>query len=269
MDKILSALNTCHTEDAKTTDVVVCVCGTSFRPNFQRDVTQILRSLWSSGIQCAILQANTAEEAQDMAKELGAVYYVMYCDDGRLRVRSWINERFEERLLNRDEVVGYVQRSQRPEPSNETAYQQSVSVNDNNRNHRSSAVLAEPTLPTLDIIFNTVEKMTASSRRRYENVLSHHMSSTLLLFNKREQIAVIAVELPPIVVRAIVAAIDPRGSNPKEINNEISFVIERFPENKRYIKDIVEVIKDIYSEEKRSPAVCLYCLKDSYYRFIL
>lgn len=251
-----------------TTDVVVCVCG--YRPNF-RDVTQILKSLWSSGIQCAVVQASNPEDGQDMAKDLGAVYYVVYCDDGILRVRSWVNERFEERVLNRDEIIAYVKKSLKPDTSTEqTVFQQSISLNDiNKNNHKSNAILAEPTLPTLDVIFNTIEKMSASTRRRYENVLSHYMSTSLLLFNKREQISVIAVDLQPIVIRAIVGAIDPRGTNSKIVASEVAYVIERFPENKRYIKDIVEEINDIYAEKKGSSVVCLYCLKDSYYRFIL
>lgn len=269
LDKIL---NVCHTEDTKSTDVVVCVCGN--RPNF-RDISQILRSLWSSGIQCAVVQANNPSDGQDMAKDLGAIYYVVYTEDGILRVRSWINEKFEERLLNRDEIIAYVKKALRPEPSIElNNLQQTSNSNDISKNGRSNQQKGELTLPlpAIDIIFNTVEKITASSRKRHENVLTNHMSESLLLFNKREQIAVIVVDLQPIVVRAIIGAVDPRGSSSREISNEISYVIDRFPENKRYIKDVVEEINDIYSEcsdKKRTTVVCLYCLKDSYYRFIL
>lgn len=95
------------------------------------------------------------------------------------------------------------------------------------------------------------------------------MTSSLLLFNRRQDINVLAVDLPPQVVRAVIGAIDPNVTNDKEISNEIAFAIDRYPDYKRYIKDIVEEVIDIYSEKKRSPIVCLYSLKDSYYRFIL
>lgn len=265
MDKILSVWSATHTEDTKTTDVVVCVSG--IRPNF-RDVTQILRALWSSGIQCAIVQANSPEDGQDMAKDLGAIYYVIYTEDGILRVRSWINERFEEKLMNRDEIITYIKKALRPEPE-ATFSQQTLSLNDAAKYNRSNASLAEPTLPTVDIIFKINDKMTSSQRKRQENFLTSHMSESLLLFNKREQIAVVAVDLQPIIIRALISAIDPRSVTAKEIENEISFVIDRFPQYKRYIKDVVEEITDIYSEKKRIPVVCLYNLKDSYYRFIL
>lgn len=265
LDKILSVLSATHTEDTKTTDVVVCVSG--IRPNF-RDVTQILRALWSSGIQCAIVQANNPEDGQDMAKDLGAVYYVIYTEDGILRVRSWINERFEEKLMNRDEIITYIKKALRPEPE-ATFSQQTLSLNEATKYNRSNASLAEPTLPTVDIIFKINDKMTSSQRKRQENFLTSHMSESLLLFNKREQIAVVAVDLQPIIIRALISAIDPRSVTAKEIENEISFVIDRFPQYKRYIKDVVEEITDIYSDKKRLPVVCLYNLKDSYYRFIL
>lgn len=262
---------------------MVCVTGT--RPNL-REVAQVLRSLYAAGIQCAVVEAKHAEEGQDMAGNLGAVYYVIYGEDGTLRLRSWINDKFEERLLYRDELIAYIKKMLRPDISNETTIISSSSsassssifssanftqnsTNFNDSKYSRSTILAGPTLPTVDINFMTVEKMTASTRRRYENVLTQHMSSTLLLFNKKEEITVVAVDLSPSVLRALIGAIEPGCSNSKEISNEISLVIERFPDNKRYIKDIVREVIDIYSEKKKTSILCLYCLKDSYYRFIL
>lgn len=267
LDKILNVLSACHAEDTKQTDVVVCVSGA--RPVL-RDVTQILRSLWLASIQCAVVQANNPEECQDMAKDLGAIYYIVYTDDGILRVRSWINDRFEERLLNRDEIIAYIKKALKPDiPMESNLFQHSINSNESTKHSRSNANLAEPSLPTVDIIFNTAEKMTASSRKRHENVLTNHMSESLLLFNKREQVAVIVVDLQPMIVRAMIGAIEPSGRNLRNTNDEITHLTERFPESKRYIKDVISEIYDLYSEKKRSPIVCLYCLKDSYYRFIL
>lgn len=263
----MNVLNACHAEDTNRTDVVVCVSGA--RPVL-RDVTQILRSLWLAGIQCAVVQANNPEECQDMAKDLGAIYYIVYTDDGILRVRSWINDRFEERLLNRDEIIAYIKKALTPDiPTDPILFQHSMNCNESTKHNRSNASLAEPSLPTVNIIFNTAEKMTASSRKRHENVLTNHMSESLLLFNKREEVAIIVVDLQPLIVRAMIGAIEPRGSNLRDINSEIIHLTERFPESKRYIKDVISEIHDLYSEKKHSPIVCLYCLKDSYYRFVL
>lgn len=276
LDKILTVLSLCHVQDTPSVDVIVCVTGC--RPNM-REVTQILRAFWVCGIQCAFIESSSPEEGQDMAKELGAIYYVVYGDDGSLRLRSWINDKFEERMLNRDELIAYVKRLLGPDANADTPNQLlafSTSLSDSSstiasrtNNSNRSSILAGQTLPHVDISFVTIDKMTTSARRRYENVLTHQMSSSLLLFHRKQEIAVVAVDLPPQVLRAVIGAIEPNVTNDKEISNEISFAIDRFPNYKRYIKDIVTEVIDIYSEKKRSPVVCLYSLKDSYYRFIL
>lgn len=126
-------------------------------------------------------------------------------------------------------------------------------------------------MPNVEVIFCTVEKMTTSARKRQENFLTNHMSDTLPIFNKREKIAVIVADLQPNIIRALISVFDPRAkSNSKEIDHELSSVIDRFPNYKRsYIKDVIEEINDVYSEKKPTPIVCLYSLKDSYFRFIL
>ena len=267
LDKILSALTLCHADDSAATDVVVCVCGTHTN---LREVTQIVRAFWSAGIQCAIVESNGPEEGQDMAKDLGAIYYVIYGSDGSLRLRSWINEKYEERLLNRDELINFIKGKLRPEISAEMSSSQIQSTtSEASTKLGRTTILSGPTLPNVDISFITLEKMTSSARRRFENVITQNMSTSLVLFNKKEAISIVAVELPSNVMRAVSGAVDPRCINNKEINTELSYVIERFPNHKRYIKDIVEEIMDIYSDKKNLPIVCLYCLKDSNYRFIL
>lgn len=275
-DKILTVLTLCHVQDTPSVDVIVCVTGC--RPNM-REATQILRAFWMCGIQCAFIESGSPEEGQDMAKELGAIYYVVYGDDGSLRLRSWINDKFEERMLNRDELIAYVKRLLGPDANADTSNQflpfstsfsdSSSTIASRTNNSNRSSILAGQSLPHVDISFVTIDKMTTSARRRYENVLTHQMSSSLLLFHRNQEIAVVAVDLPPQVLRAVIGAIEPNVTNDKEISNEISFAIDRFPNYKRYIKDIVTEVIDIYSEKKHSPVVCLYSLKDSYYRFIL
>lgn len=131
-------------------------------------------------------------------------------------------------------------------------------------------VTSAESVPAVNVIFCTVEKMTTNARKRHENFLTNHMSETLPIFNKREKIAVIVADLTPNIIRAIISVIDPRAKTiSKEIDSELLFVIDRFPNYKRNIKDVIEEINDVYSEKKPTPIVCLYSLKDSYFRFIL
>lgn len=138
LDKILGVLSASHTDTVHRVDVVVCVSGA--RPNL-RDVTYILRTLWSANIQCGIVQANNIEDGQDMAKDLGATYYVISTDDGILRVRSWLNDRFEERLLNRVEMIAYIQKALRPEPDSSAI--QTINSTESNKYQRVSGTSAE------------------------------------------------------------------------------------------------------------------------------
>lgn len=264
LDKILSALNSINADSNPTTDVVVCVAGQ--RPAL-REVTQLLRSLWSSGIQCAIVECNGIEDGQDMAKDMGAIYYVIFCEDGTLHLRSWINDRFEERLFNRDELVTYIKRSLRPDSDVSSS---SIIFNSESSSKSSkNTTLSAPALPNVLTTFTTYEKMSSNSRRRYENLMTQHMSNSLSMFNKKEEVHVIIVELPSTLLKAIAGAIDPRGANSIEISGEISSVIHQYPDHKRYIKDISEEIIDIYLGKKIRPIIGLYSLKDSSYRFIM
>lgn len=270
LDKIINVLNACQFDNLPSTDIVLCICG--FRSNY-REVTQILKSFWSLGIRCAVVESNGEDEAQEMAKELGALNYVIYTDEGALRLRSWASDKFDERIFNREELIQHVKKTMRPEVSFEVAtLHHSASFSDVVRNASSSkaSVSTEQSLPHLDINFLTSEKMTTGVRRRYENVLANQISPALMLFNKKEEIFVIAVDLPPNVVKAIVGVIEPRTNTDRDISNgDISQIIEKYPENKRHIKDVIEEIRDIYGDKKGFQIVCLYCLKDSYYRFIL
>lgn len=273
LEKILGILNASHTDRTQRTDVVVCVLGAL--PNF-RDVTHIVRTLWSNQIQCAIVQSNHIEDAQDMAKDLGAIYYIISTDDGILRVRTWLNDRLEERRMNCNEIIAYIQKSLRPEPTELSVSTQTINISESNKYQRNSGNQSslEPILPAVNVIFCTVEKMTTSTRKRLENNLTNHITESLQIFNKREQISVIVADLQPNIIRAIISIINPRAAtNSKENDTDLSFVIDRFPNYKRNIKDVIEEINDVYSEsllsKKQTPIVCLYSLKDSYYRFIL
>lgn len=263
----MSAINIFHTENVSTTDVVVCVTGA--RPNL-REITPILRSLWSAGIQCALVESNGPEEGQDMAKDLGAVYYVIFTEDGILRLRSWINDKFEERLLNREELITYIKRTLRPEPDAMATLNTSnnSSFNDSSRSNKST-ILSGPTLPNYDVSFGALDKMPMSVRRRCENVITQQMTSTLMLFNKKEEIIVVAVDLPSNALGAVAGAIDPRGTNAKEISCEVAAILDRYPEYKRHIKLVTAEVIDIYLGKKNPPVICLYGLKDNCYRFIL
>lgn len=264
LDKILNA---CQETDSETIDVVVCFCG---KAKIQGNITQLLRSLWSEHIRCALFHTNSSEDGEDIARDLCATYVILHTDDGLLRIRSWINDRFDERVLNRDEIVAYIKRGTRPEQTNDSNnVQQNNQYNDNMKYVKPITTMTKSTVPVVNINYSLLEKMSSSVRKRLENALNNQVAKTLVLFNNREQICIIVVDLQPNIVRAIIGAIDPPRNNAKEISNEIAALPDRFPDHRRHIKDIIEEIDDVHSDKERSTIICLYNMKDGFYRFIV
>ncbi|XP_043655255.1 eIF-2-alpha kinase GCN2 [Drosophila teissieri] len=288
LDKLVAAVGVEYAKDCRAIDVGICVCGT--RPPL-KDVTYIMRLLWSVGIRCGIVEAASelGDEAQDLAR-LGALHVILVAENGSLRVRSFERERFQERHLTRTELVEFIQKMLRTDGLNGTAVdnfsQLSTTGSGDSRSSgggkerergenglstsASNATIKNSysQLPNLQVTFLTHDKPTANYKRRLENQVAQQMSSTLSQFLKKETFVVLVVELPPAVVNAIVGAINPREIRKRETEPEINFVIERFSKYKRYISEINEEVMDYLSDAK-TPIVALYSISDSYYRVII
>lgn len=238
LDKIVSALNQYHLadfEEYNSIDVVVCVTGS--RPPLS-DVTKVLRSLWAAGIRCGIVESSGANEAQDMAKDLGASHFILFGDDGLLRVRSFNQDRYQERFINRHELIDYMQKMLRSADTTNSLNDnqinnQNSSINYTNNNNtavqtiKSNNILCGPILPTIDVIFLTQEKTPANMRRRYENQVKQHMTDVLSKFVKKECVVIFVVELPSLVLKMLCCTLDPRQINHKVTDEEVTFVTDR------------------------------------------
>ncbi|EDW16491.1 eIF-2-alpha kinase GCN2 [Drosophila mojavensis] len=285
LDKLVAAVGKDYAKDCRAIDIGICVCGT--RPPL-KDVTYIMRLLWSVGIRCGIVETvgSGGDEAQDLSR-LGALHVILVAENGALRVRSFDRDRFQERHLTRAELVEFIQKMQRSEAINGgtvgggpdfTSQLSSMSSSGGGSGRGESGVSLSASnvtiknsysqLPSVQVTFLTHDKPTANYRRRLENQVAQQMSSTLSQFIKKESFEVLVVELPPAVVNAIVGAINPRVLRKKETEPEMTFVIERFPKYKRYISEIYEEIVDHLNDAK-TPIVALYSISDSYYRVII
>ncbi|XP_055902335.1 eIF-2-alpha kinase GCN2 [Eupeodes corollae] len=268
LDKLVAAVGSEFDEECRAIDVGVCVTGS--RPPL-KDVTYIMRILWSAGIRSGIVEATGPEEAQDLAKDLGAVHVILVAENGSLRVRSWDRERFQERHVTHAELVEYIQKLLRHD-NNSLDYMtqgfSGLSMSASTTSIKNSGTLLSH-LPKVQVVFMTHEKMTANSRRRYENHVTQQMTTTLLQFGKNEDFTVLVVDLPSTAINAIVGAINPREVTKKETELELNIVIERFPKHRRYISTIFDEIIDILSEKNNTPIVALYNISDSYYRVII
>ncbi|EDW27954.1 GL27249 [Drosophila persimilis] len=287
LDKLVAAVGVEYAKDCRAIDVGICVCGT--RPPL-KDVTYIMRLLWSVGIRCGIVEtaSGAGDEAQDLAR-LGALHVILVAENGSLRVRSFERERFQERHVNRAELVDFIQKLLRAESANGASVDYSASQLSNMNTSGGSSSNRDrggdgnglstsasnvsiknsySQLPNVQVTFLTHDKPTANYKRRLENQVAQQMGSTLAQFMKKESFVVLVVELPPAVVNAFVGAINPREIRKKETEQEFNFVIERFSKYKRYIVEIHDEVVDYLSDAK-TPIVALYSISDSYYRVII
>ncbi|XP_055375008.1 eIF-2-alpha kinase GCN2 [Condylostylus longicornis] len=272
LDKLATLIGSEWNENFRTIDVVICVSGT--KPPL-KDVTYILKLLWSAGIRSGVVESAGFDEVEDLAKDLGAAHVIFLGENGVLKVRSWDREHFQERHVTRSELVDYIQKLLARDNFNVAEVgilhqitDKQVAINSNlcpgtkNQDFISG-------LPNVDVTFLTQEKITANMRKRLENQVTQHMQSTLVKFSRKEYFLVMIVDLPSIVVNAIVGAINPRKLSLKETEKEISYIVERFPKHKRYISDILDDVIDAMSVEKNTPIVALYSTIDSYFRIII
>ncbi|ALC47839.1 Gcn2 [Drosophila busckii] len=283
LDKLMAAVGIEFDKDYRAIDVGICVCGT--RPPL-KDVTYIMRLLWSLGIRCGMVETASGggDEAQDLAR-LGAQHVILVAENGALRVRSFERDRFQERHLTRAELVEFI-KMLRSETVNAAAVNVGVDYTSQMSNMSNaggsggrgenglsysasnSSIKNSYQLPQLHVTFLTHDKPTANLRRRLENQVAQQMNSTLSQFLKKESFEVLVVELPPAVLNAMVGAINPREMRKKETEPEMNFVIERFPKYKRYIFEIYDEVLD-YLTDAKSQIVALYSISDSYYRVII
>lgn len=186
LDKLVAAVGADFAEECHAIDVGVCVSGT--RPPL-KDVTYIMRLLWSSGIRCSVIEASSgADETQDLTK-LGALHVILVAENGALRVRTWDRERFQERHVTRTELVDYIHKMSRtdelniaiPDYTSQTApcfgsgsrgdgigsSTSGISTSGSSASIKNAYNLSQ--LPNVQVVFLTHDKLTANYRRRYEN----------------------------------------------------------------------------------------------------
>jgi eukaryotic translation initiation factor 2-alpha kinase 4 len=194
-------------------DLVVYVVG--FRPPM-KEITHLLRSLWTNGIQCCYLEVPSMKDDEDYyARELGANHILVLGEDGYLKVKSWQVDRYSERNVTRLEILEYLKKNLNADVAQITENYQNIALQRNNSvTSMSNKNYEAPVgMPTLDIIFVMMEKLNSNKRKRLENQIEQKLGNVLMKFNKKETFAIFAIELDMNQIRMMVSCIDP---NPKD-----------------------------------------------------
>ena len=211
IDKLMLCLNK-NNELRTVVDLLVYVAGV--RPPL-KEVTHILKSLWSAGIKCCFVEAPPKDDEDAYAKDLGASMIIFLGEDGCLRLKIWQQDHYFEKNVTRAEIIDYVKNL----PKNTSVVENSVIQ----RNSSTTNVVSG--LPMLEIIFVTIEKPNFNKRKRLENQIEQKLGNIMEKFNKKETFAIFAVELDAKSLKTLIGCIDP---NPKDQSqNELDFMLEK------------------------------------------
>lgn len=238
--------------DTPSLDVIVCV--TTYRRETYAHMTDILRSFWDCGIQCALVKSNTFEEGLELSHTIGGIYYVFYGNYGLFRLRSRINDEFKDLTLKCNELITHVKSILRTkssvDPSPVLQPTESATV---------SRVRGK--ICPFEFNFLTLERTTPSMRRFYQSALFRSIALRLpTLMDGNKRLFFVTINLPLSVLHAVfdpdaIALID------------VSFVTAQYP---KYAQNIVDLVADITRINSicLMPIVCLYSLRYKYFRFI-
>ncbi|XP_053685295.1 eIF-2-alpha kinase GCN2 isoform X2 [Sabethes cyaneus] len=271
LDKLVNAIDL--PKSCVDTEAMICVTGS--RPPL-KEAVQILRSCWSHGIKTNLLEGVLPIE--ESAEKAGAKLVVILGEGGELRVRTRDHNRFQERHVNRPELISYMLRILRPDPAvndvsvallntslTSTSSTKSIPLTSQQSQNNSSR--------SLDLIFLTSVKYNSNKKKRYVNQVEHKLSPVLAKFQRKEKISIIMVDLPNDPLRSLIGLLDPsKYANQDESYShsaELAALTDRYPKHKHNISEIYNEIVDIFSKNKTMPIVGVYSVLDSFCRLIL
>lgn len=216
MDKLVACL-TPSNENHSVVDLVLFITGT--RPPV-KDICQIMNSLWTANIKCCFIES---QDDDDIAKNMGANHIFILGEDGCMRIKSWQNDRYQEKSVSRAEAIDYIKKN-----LNADFYVGSqLEVNNLVRNNSVSSITNDATtgLPSYEIVFIANEKLNASKRKRLENQIEQKFEKVLCKFSRKETFIIFAIELDAKQIRSLLGCIDPNSKDQSQ--SEFDSVLKR------------------------------------------
>lgn len=207
MDKLLMCLNQSN-EHHSVVDLVVFVAG--LKPPV-KDICNLMNSLWAADIKCCFIESACVQVDDDVARNLGANHICVLGENGCIRVKSWLNDRYQEKSVSRAEAVDYLKKNLSPnfhlvQEPNHLIRHNSIGSMVNIEN----VVIGSP---AFEIVFIANEKFNVNKRKRLENQIEQKIENVLQKFTRKETFIIFAIELDVKQIRALLSCIDP---NPKE-----------------------------------------------------
>ncbi|XP_052009423.1 LOW QUALITY PROTEIN: eIF-2-alpha kinase GCN2 [Xyrauchen texanus] len=271
LDKICSAVANMEEPPAVSScDVLVAPVGQS---SMIRAIT-VIQKLWSAGVSSDVVYdvSQSQESLLEYCRQAGITFMVLVSDkDGHyLKVKSFEKDRqSEKRIPEADLVDHFIQKRTKLSEERSREISESVSLQNPKASLLGTSGLSEShgSNATISVNVNLVtpEKISASSRRRYETQIQTRLQNLgSNLQNKSNDIEVLAVDLPK---ETLIYFLSLEFESEEMFNISVKTLLSRLPKQ-RYLKSICEQIHHL-KIYKRVAVVVLYSYRDDYYKILL
>jgi hypothetical protein len=122
------------------------------------------------------------------------------------------------------------------------------SIHSNDANYSNSSAVAS----NIKVTFISMERLTSAPKRRHENSIISHLSSSLNFVTNNTIIEVLAVDLPFKVIKTIAGEIEFEGENGAKNAFEKSklSVMDKHPRYRKYIAEVMDVVYALKVDKK-------------------
>lgn len=234
----------------------------------------ITQKLWTAGITAEIMYdwSQSQEELQEYCRHREITYVALVSDKegSHVKVKSFEKERQTEKRVLESDLVDHVVQKLRTKVSDEKTVRE-VSENLAVQNLKGSfsnasglfEIHGAAVVPTVSVI--APEKLSASSRRRYETQVQTRLQTSLAnLHQKSSEIEILAVDLPKDTILQFLSL--EWEADEQAFNTTVKQLLSRLPKQ-RYLKLVCDEIYNIKVEKKVS-VLFLYSYRDDYYRIL-
>ncbi|XP_073683302.1 eIF-2-alpha kinase GCN2 isoform X1 [Garra rufa] len=233
---------------------------------------KVTQKLWAAGVSSDIVYdvSQSQEALLEHCRQAGITFMVLVSDkEGNyLKVKSFEKDRQSEKRIPESELVDHFIQKSRTKLSEERNREISEGASLQNPKGSllgNSGVSESHGSNTMNVNLVTPEKLSASSRRRYETQIQSRLQNlSSNLQNKSNDIEVLAVDLPK---ETLVNFLSLEFDGEEQFNFSVKTLLSRLPKQ-RYLKCICEQIHH-FKISKRVAVVVLYSYRDDYYKILL
>ncbi|KAM6202509.1 eIF-2-alpha kinase GCN2 [Rhynchocyon petersi] len=234
----------------------------------------LTQKLWAAGITAEIMYdcSQSQEELQEYCRHREITYVALVSDKegSHVKVKSFEKERqTEKRVLESDLVEHVVQKLKTKVIDERTIREASdnLAVQNLKGSFSNASGLFEihgtTIIPNVSVI--APEKLSASTRRRYETQVQTRLQTTLAnLHQKSSEIEILAVDLPKDTILQFLSL--EWDADEQAFNTTVKQLLSHLPKQ-RYLKLVCDEIYNIKVEKKVS-VLFLYSYRDDYYRIL-